>query len=167
MPLSCSVGQHNNRPSRKIVTNVYGAAGALTGNWYESRLEPEEQRHSSQNLNKLPGPTSSQWKTTSGHHGNWKAEAMRRSMTRTASDHWLPMAKPKSSDTYSTTAGEQLCHPSKQRSVSLAPFIPEDGGGRRSRNGSVGWHEFHLGNYRQTWTKSDSDRFAKPKTGFM
>merc|ERR1712083_401132 len=115
---------------------------------------------------KLAPPTEAQWKTSSGFHGDWKKEEMRRSLTRTASDHWFHMRKP-DSRVYKTTSNVDLCHPTAQRPPVMAPHMPEDGGGLRTRNGSLGFQPFVLHQYRSSWTSGDSDRFAKPALGWI
>mmetsp|Transcript_427 Transcript_427/g.661 ORF Transcript_427/g.661 Transcript_427/m.661 type:complete len:165 (+) Transcript_427:62-556(+) len=164
MPLSTSLIPRP-YPDRKLTTNIYSNGAVLNGHWSETRLEPHFQRTAQMSLNQLDPPTKGTWKTTSASHGDWKHDEMRRKLSRTASDHWLPMEK-KSPD-YKTTAMDDHCHPSLQRPPVAAPHIPDDGRGIKLRNGSLGFLPFNLKEYRDSWTKSDTDRFAKPKYGFL
>merc|ERR1711920_649981 len=109
-------------------------------------------------MHRLAPPTEKQWVTTSGFHGDWKKDEMKRSLRRTASEHWFEMHAPQDhSRMYKTTSRVDLCVPSEQKPPAAGPHIPEDGGGRRVRNGSLGFTPFVLKDYRQKWSAGDAD----------
>ncbi|OLP95994.1 Peroxisomal adenine nucleotide carrier 1 [Symbiodinium microadriaticum] len=96
-------------------------------------------------------------------YGEWKKDQMRKSLSRTASDHWIHVSRP-GTEFYKSNAEVEFCHPSEQQAKFRTPHIPEDGGGIRVREGSIRWAPFHLGNYRETWTTGKvGSQFAKQK----
>ncbi|CAJ1330721.1 unnamed protein product [Effrenium voratum] len=101
---------------------------------------------------------------TTQAYGEWGKERARKTMVRTASDHWIHMSSP-GHDFYRTNSEVEFCHPSEQEPKFRTPHIPEDGGGIRVRQGSIRWSPFHLGKYRDTWTQGEvgQNQFAAPK----
>eukprot|EP00931_Biecheleriopsis_adriatica_P090760 TRINITY_DN64691_c0_g1_i1.p1 TRINITY_DN64691_c0_g1~~TRINITY_DN64691_c0_g1_i1.p1 ORF type:complete len:164 (-),score=23.10 TRINITY_DN64691_c0_g1_i1:37-528(-) len=148
----------NNHP-----VNVYSIPSLSAQNWIEKRLEPQVAQKVRENLNKLPGPTTHTFTMTSQAYGDWRKEDMRKAVTRQASDNWLHMVPPKN-HLYRTASSDTFIPAGMQRPKFKAPHIPEDGGGLRTRLGSVAWVPFNLKEYRESWTKGGehSEQFKKP-----
>ncbi|CAJ1330720.1 unnamed protein product [Effrenium voratum] len=150
----------NNHP-----VSIYTFPCLGADNWVERRLEPAMQKRNQANLHQLPGSASHTFSNlTTQAYGEWGKERARKTMVRTASDHWIHMSSP-GHDFYRTNSEVEFCHPSEQEPKFRTPHIPEDGGGIRVRQGSIRWSPFHLGKYRDTWTQGEvgQNQFAAPK----
>eukprot|EP00930_Biecheleria_cincta_P086264 TRINITY_DN75587_c0_g1_i1.p1 TRINITY_DN75587_c0_g1~~TRINITY_DN75587_c0_g1_i1.p1 ORF type:complete len:176 (-),score=9.98 TRINITY_DN75587_c0_g1_i1:219-746(-) len=156
-----SMNKNNSCRKNNHPVCIYQLPNLQDENWVESQFEPAYQRGRQEKLDELPAPGAPYFTNlTTRTYGNWKEEEMRKSLSRTASDNWLKMRK-SDNRMYKTTSLGELCPPSEQSPAHKAPHIPEDGGGLRTRLGSVRWQPWVLRDYRNTWT-SNSRQFEKP-----
>ena len=149
----------NNHP-----VSIYSFPCLGADNWTEKEMEPAMQQTRIMKAYQLPGPGTHTFSNlTTQAYGEWKKDQMRKSLNRTASDHWIHVSRP-GTEFYKSNAEVEFCHPSEQQAKFRTPHIPEDGGGIRVREGSIRWAPFHLGNYRETWTTGKvGSQFAKQK----
>ena len=145
--------------------SIYSFPCLGADNWIEKQMEPSMQRRRIMKAHELPGSGTHTFSNlTTQAYGDWKKDEMRKSLTRTASDHWIHKSPP-NTEFYKSNAEVELCHPTEQQAKFKTPHIPEDGGGIRVREGSIRWAPFHLGKYRETWTTGEAtaNQFAKQK----
>ena len=163
-PFLCREMPKNSCRKNNHPVSIYSFPCLGADNWTEKEMEPAMQQTRIMKAHQLPGPGTHTFSNlTTQAYGEWKKDQMRKSLSRTASDHWIHVSRP-GTEFYKSNAEVEFCHPSEQQAKFRTPHIPEDGGGIRVREGSIRWAPFHLGNYRETWTTGKvGSQFAKQK----